>query len=39
VLDDPSDWFKKVLLACAEVVKALLKAEEKSGYQLEKLIM
>ena len=39
VLDDPTDWFKKVLLACAEVVKALLKAEHKSGYQLEKLTM
>ncbi len=39
VLDDPTDWFKKVLLACAEVVKELLKAEEKSGYQLEKLAM
>ena len=39
VLDDPTDWFKKVMLACAEVVKALLKAEKKSGYQLEKLTL
>ena len=39
VLDDPTDWFKKVLLACAEVVKALLTAEKKSGFEFEKLTM
>jgi len=37
VLDDPTDWFKKVLLACAEAVKALMAAEKKSSYQLEAL--
>ncbi len=37
-LGEQTDWFKKVLLACYEVVKGLLKAEEKSGYQLAKLV-
>jgi len=36
-LGDQTNWIKKVLLACADVVISLLEAEQQSGYQVDGL--